>query len=134
MLKHWTGSHFEDVSFQSLGIQIHLGHSGGLCSIPGKTINNFTIVHTNGFHLCKVQFCRCYSSPGGSASNIQLLRSRIFPATALHPQVGFTFEVLEFFHNLTLQSKVSAYDYYMALSKFSSKVTKHSGKVCNLLH
>lgn len=122
------------MSCQSLGIQIHLGHNGYPCPIPGKLVNNFTIVHTNGLHLCSIQFCGCYSSHGGSAPNVQLLRYRIFPASALHPQVGFTFSVLEFFHGLTLQSKVSAYDYYMALAKQSSNGQKTLGKVCRLVH
>jgi hypothetical protein len=37
------------------------------------------------------------------------------PATPLKPQAAFTFDVLEMFHLLTTQSKISAYDFYLSL-------------------
>ncbi|EEB94303.1 hypothetical protein MPER_06900, partial [Moniliophthora perniciosa FA553] len=45
----------------------------------------------------------------------QLLRSRLYPATVVEPTTAFTFRMLEFFHDLTLQGKVSVYDFYHAL-------------------
>lgn len=47
----------------------------------------------------------------------QLLRHRLFPATLKVPQAAFTFDVLDTFHTLTLQSKIAAYDFYWALER-----------------
>lgn len=45
----------------------------------------------------------------------QLLRMQWFPATCERPQTVTTFECLSLFHLLTLQGKLTAYDFYMAL-------------------
>lgn len=49
----------------------------------------------------------------------QLLREGWFPATLSRPQTVFTFECLEFFHELTLQGKTSLYDFYHTLIRRS---------------
>lgn len=43
----------------------------------------------------------------------QLLRRRLFPATTLDPQTACTFEILKSAQLLSLQSKLSLYDYYI---------------------
>ena len=48
------------------------------------------------------------------------------------PQTAFTFEMLDTFHLLTLQSKISAYDYYSSLENKTNNVSK-SVKVSNRL-
>ena len=48
-------------------------------------------------------------------SLVEILCQGWFPATFNWPQTSFTFECLEFFHELTLQGKVNLYDFYHTL-------------------
>ena len=67
-------------------------------------------------HVVDVQFCACLDTTGTALSHhIQLLRFRCFPSTTVRPQSAFTFDVLNTFHLLTLQGKVSAYDFHSVL-------------------
>jgi hypothetical protein len=75
------------------------------------------IVDNNGIHTIDVHFCGCYQSPGGSHRRVQLLRSGLLPSTHARPVTAFTFNVLESFHLLTLQSKISAYDFYYSIAR-----------------
>ena len=43
------------------------------------------------------------------------MRRRLFPATTLDPQTAFTFSVLKSSQLLSLQSKLSLYDYYSCI-------------------
>jgi len=115
-----------------LGLKIHLGHTGVPCKVPGDFIENFTIVDTSGIHLVDLQCCGCYGSPGASHTRIQLLRAGILPATHIRPATGFTFDVLDSFHLLTLQSKVSAYDYYLHLKHKSDNTGTREIKVSGI--
>ncbi|KAF8210707.1 hypothetical protein K438DRAFT_1752495 [Mycena galopus ATCC 62051] len=47
----------------------------------------------------------------------QLLQMRWFPSTPFEPQTAATFEVLDTFHIMTLQGKVTTYDFYSGLEK-----------------
>ncbi|KAH7904648.1 hypothetical protein BJ138DRAFT_1018848, partial [Hygrophoropsis aurantiaca] len=46
---------------------------------------------------------------------IQLLRVGWYPATTDRPQTVFTFDVLETFHDMTLQAKTPAFDFYTTM-------------------
>ncbi|KAJ3556266.1 hypothetical protein NP233_g12018 [Leucocoprinus birnbaumii] len=50
----------------------------------------------------------------------QLLLARYFPATTQFPNTAFTFQVLETFHQLSLSSKITSYDYFDTLKKITS--------------
>ncbi|KAK7051166.1 hypothetical protein VNI00_004666 [Paramarasmius palmivorus] len=114
MIQKWNGRFFEHVSLHSLGLIVQLGHpDGGSCVGPISSPSNFTVIHTNGFHRVRVQYCGCY----------QLLRHGWFPATFKAPQTCLTIRLLENFHAMTLTGKISAYDYYRALEK----LTDHTG-------
>jgi hypothetical protein len=52
----------------------------------------------------------------------QLLRERLFPATTTDPKTAATFSVLEQFHLLSFESKVSAFEFYQGLSRLSDNV------------
>ncbi|KAN0109688.1 hypothetical protein V8E52_009034 [Russula decolorans] len=106
---------YEKTSLQELGLVIQLGHHGPSCPCPGLVQKDFVIVDVSGIHTIDVQFCGCHNTSGGSASHVQLLRFRCFPSTITRPQSAFTFDVLNTFHLLTLQGKVSAYEFYCAL-------------------
>lgn len=101
---------------QALGLVIQLGHrSPSSCPCPGPIHKDFVIVDLSGIHTIDVRFCACHNTSGGSASYVQLLRFCCFPSTITKPQSAFTFDVLNTFHLLTLQGKVSAYEFYSAL-------------------
>ncbi|KAN0105342.1 hypothetical protein V8E52_011131 [Russula decolorans] len=106
---------YEKTSLQELGLVIQLGHRGPSCPCPGLVQKDFVIVDVSGIHTIDVQFCGCHNTSGGSASHVQLLRFRCFSSTITRPQSAFTFDVLNTFHLLTLQGKVSAYEFYCAL-------------------
>jgi CxC2 like cysteine cluster associated with KDZ transposases len=69
----------------------------------------------SGIHLVNIQFCQCHQIVGGSLPRIQLLRFKWFPTSLTRPCTAFTFDVLDTFHLLTLQGKLSAYDFYRSL-------------------
>jgi hypothetical protein len=100
----------------SLGHVIQLGHQGGPCKSPSNPLL-FTIVHGNGAHSTKIAFCGCQELPINKPK--QLMRSRLFPATAKDPGTAFTFSVLKEFSLHNLESKKAAYDYLGALSRLT---------------
>lgn len=79
-------------------------------------------MHTNGFHPVTVQFCQCNRLELAGDRVQQLLRYELYPATLDDPSTCCTLRMLEHFHILTLQSKVTAYDYYLALEKLTDRL------------
>ena len=61
-----------------------------------------------------LDYCGCQQAP---PKTVQLLRSRLFPATVTDPKTAATFRVLESFQMLSFTSKVSAYEFYQALAR-----------------
>src|SRR5580704_16592722 len=98
------------MSLTDLGYVIQLGHNGDTCLCPSPICQNFTVVDTSCIHHVNLRFCECHATPGGSYHCIQLLGICWLPATCHCPTSAFTFDVLESFHMLTLQSKMSVYD------------------------
>ena len=127
--QYWTGQFFDDVSLKSLGVKLKLGHCGSDCRIPHESSAAFTVVDITGVHVVDVEFCGCYASVGGSHPRNQLLRAGLFPATHTRPTTAFTFEVLDTFHLLTLQGKISAYDFYHSLAHKSDNTGTMDTKV-----
>ncbi|KAJ7036483.1 hypothetical protein C8F04DRAFT_1210089 [Mycena alexandri] len=100
-IEHWNGDFFERVSLKSLGLRIQFGHTGfETCDNPQPGHTDFTVIHSNGIHA-------------------QTLRRSWFPATDLEPQTCATFRLVELFHILTLQGKVTTYDFYSGLEKLT---------------
>lgn len=93
-------------------------------------MQEFAVIDTNGIHTLEVEFCGCYTSPGGSHYRTQLLRVGLFPSTHIRPTSAFTFNVLDAFHLLTLQGKTSAYDYYLSLEHMTENTGRLDTKVC----
>ncbi|KAF7972080.1 hypothetical protein HWV62_19161 [Athelia sp. TMB] len=115
----WSGSHFAKSSLYALGLRVYLGHNGEPCTKAYDIIDGFTVVDSTGIHTVKLVFCGCAGHP---PSNIQLLRARWFPATIRSPRSAFTFEVLNLFHLLNIQSKLSLYHFYYAIHSKSDNV------------
>ena len=103
-----------------------IGHEVGSCTSAGSPIDNFTIVDTTGIHTIPVSFCQCIGTPH---SRIQLLQSGLMPASTNRPRSAFTFDVLNTFHLITLQGKVSAFDYYYSLEHKSDNTGLSKPKV-----
>ena len=80
--------------------------------------------HTNGYHEVDLTFCGCISPEDGIVHDwAQLMRHGWYPASRQRITTAFTFRMLDFFQELTLQSKVSLYDFNRTLCR----VTDNSG-------
>ena len=77
------------------------------------------MVHTNGIHIVDLAFCGCSEVAQHGTKVQQLLRRRLFPATTLEPQTACTFSLLKSAQLLSLQSKLSLYDYYICIEKLT---------------
>jgi hypothetical protein len=98
-----------------LGLRVQLGHPPGQCCINptrSSTDDAFIVIDCNGIHEITLDFCGCETA---QTRTKQLLRACLFPATTRDPCTAATFLVLEQFHLLALESKVSAYEFYHAL-------------------
>ncbi|KAH7919139.1 hypothetical protein BV22DRAFT_1134058 [Leucogyrophana mollusca] len=115
-LKEWTGNFFERVSLKSLGLRIQLGHSvGSICARPERAFGDaFVVVDIQGVHDVGLDFCGCETA---KTRTKQLLRAHLFPSTSVDPKSAATFRVLEQFHLLSFESKVSAYEFYESLAR-----------------
>ncbi|TDL13645.1 hypothetical protein BD410DRAFT_735067, partial [Rickenella mellea] len=114
-IEKWTGEFFERTTLNVLNLRVQLGHHGGPCTVPERAQRPLTVVDTTGIHRVYVDYCGCGESGGVFHHRIQLLRHRWFPATLDRPSTVMTFDALEMFHNLTLQSKTTFYDFYHTL-------------------
>ncbi|KAF8138624.1 hypothetical protein EV363DRAFT_1394065 [Boletus edulis] len=120
-VKQWNGRYFEKPSLKDLGLRIQLGHPhGDKCYRPIAAVkDDFVVVHINGVHSVGLDFCGCELAEQPSR---QLLRVRWFPASSDKPRTAVTFAVLEQFHLLSFESKVSAYEFYCTLMRLSDNV------------
>ncbi|KAK1215224.1 hypothetical protein PQX77_022175 [Marasmius sp. AFHP31] len=109
-----------DISTLSEGRSIPLGHNGETCPRPGKS-QLFTIVDVNGVHATRVSFCGCKESEGCDKWT-KLLTSDLFPSTVLEPQSAFTFRALHQYNILSLQAKITAYDYMKSVRRMTDNV------------
>ncbi|TDL23120.1 hypothetical protein BD410DRAFT_721379 [Rickenella mellea] len=118
-IKKWNGNFFESSSLREIGLWVQLGHPPGeTCISPVPSLPGFTVVHTNGIHHVAVNFCGCPTTSAVTKRQ-QLMRKQWFPASQELPKTCCTFRVLEVFHIMCLQSKMSAYDFYHALAKLT---------------
>ena len=76
--------------------------------------DDFVVVDTNGVHSVGLDYCACEKAEDMVT---QLLRARWYPATTTNPKSAATFNVLEFFHLLSFESKASVFEYYYTLMR-----------------
>ena len=120
LTQKWNGSHFEKSSLREVGHIFQLGHHpADQCTNPQHSTRPFTVVHTNGIHLVNVAYCGCTEAVHHGTRVQQLLRRRLFPATTLNPMTACTFSLLESAQLLSLQSKLSLYDYYLCVERLT---------------
>jgi hypothetical protein len=111
------------------GYAIPLGHNGDLCpnvkdnreeeepTVPPGII--FTVVHSNGVHGTRIQFCLC--SPERTRKT-QLLRAGLFPSTVKLPSAALTFQVMRLFEKQSYDTKCSAQDFTRSLQRLTDNV------------
>jgi CxC2 like cysteine cluster associated with KDZ transposases len=88
--------------------------------------------HLPGFHQVNIDFCDCHTNEI-VPHHIQLLRAGWFPSTFIRPQIVFTFHCLDFYHELTLQSKVNAYDFCRSLLRLTDSLELNKTSVRKFL-
>jgi hypothetical protein len=108
----WNGLFFQRTTLRDQGLRVQLGHAYGR-SCPTKLPANvgFRVIHSNGIHHVAIDQCRCH----GMDFYKQLLQIGWWPGTPLEPKTAATFEVLNHFHILNLQGKVTGYSFYRTL-------------------
>ncbi|KAJ2923414.1 hypothetical protein H1R20_g13682, partial [Candolleomyces eurysporus] len=79
-----------------------------------------TIVHTNGVHHLPVYPCMCEKKID---IDIQLLHSRLYPASSKDPSTAFTFEALKFFHLIKVQTHLSTENYSTLLRRLTNFIS-----------
>lgn len=107
---------------------VQLGHTSGQpCCLPKSPYSDdFVIIDSNGIHPVTLRYCGCESA--GTVTQ-QLLRYRLFPASTDKPRTAATFGVLEKYHLLSLESKVSAYHFYNSLARCTDNTGLSPAKV-----
>ncbi|KAJ7475064.1 hypothetical protein B0H11DRAFT_1728060 [Mycena galericulata] len=116
----WIGRNFQRVTLKSLGLRVQMGHTGyETCDNPISGHQDFTVINGNGLHPVAVNFCGCANEAAAGDRRQQVLRRSWFPSTHREPQTCATFRVLETFHIMTLQGKVTTYDFYSGLEKLT---------------
>ncbi|MDX6295879.1 MAG: hypothetical protein QOH50_5049 [Kribbellaceae bacterium] len=75
-----------------------------------------TVVHSNGFHSLPVVWCSCNPQ---DENDLQLLDSRLYPATYKKIKTVFTFECLDDFRMENLECKASHYQYHNKLRRLT---------------
>ncbi|PPR06984.1 hypothetical protein CVT24_011010 [Panaeolus cyanescens] len=114
-IEKWQKTHFVKTSTHDLGLTLLLGHDGVTgCSMPSAP-SKIQVLHNTGWHNVCVKYCECSASQSQSRE-IQLFRARMIAASSERIRTAFTFEVMELFHELNLQSKITAYDFYYTMS------------------
>ncbi|THU81849.1 hypothetical protein K435DRAFT_692763, partial [Dendrothele bispora CBS 962.96] len=85
-IQHWTGQRFQKVSLRQLGFVVQLGHQdGSTCLSPVNGPSKFVVIHDNGIHRVRLQYCGCRASVSSQTGMLhfkweQLMRNRWFPA------------------------------------------------------
>ncbi|TFK68354.1 hypothetical protein BDN72DRAFT_870985 [Pluteus cervinus] len=117
-IEEWTGSFFVRRPLKQLGLVVQLGHDiGEICSAPeASSRDEFVVMTTSGIHKISLNYCGCHTA---QHKHVQLLRSRLFPATVGDPRTAATFGLLEHFQLLSFMSKVSAFEYYQTLIRLT---------------
>lgn len=103
-------------TLKNLGLCIQLGHPVGqqCTNLQAAGGDDFVIIERNGIHTVGLDFCGCDTAVHHCN---QLLRALLFPATVIAPHTAATFNMLQFFHLLTFESKASVFEFHNTLSR-----------------
>ncbi|KAG8940010.1 hypothetical protein FRC03_005841 [Tulasnella sp. 419] len=95
-----------------------LGHGGRSCPAPGST-SKLNVMDIGGIFSVVIRWCDCANGP---ENHRQLLLNDSFPATEERPSTGYMFRLLEHYHQLSVNAKISAWDYVQSLRYLTSAV------------
>jgi len=117
-----------------LGLNVQLGHPVGerCCRPQGVTKGKFVVIHSNGIHVINLAFCGCETAKTYFRQLLCYCYCWL-PATDDRPRTAATFQVLEEFRLLSLESKLSCYEFYNALAHHSDNTGLQPPKVCHNL-
>ncbi|KAG2142009.1 hypothetical protein BD769DRAFT_1349021, partial [Suillus cothurnatus] len=121
--REWHSTFFVQVSLKLLSLHIQPGHNPG----EKSSGNDFVVIDIHGIHKISLDFCGCETA---QIHYKQLIRAQWFPATATNPQTAATFALMEFFHLLTFESKVSAYKFYHSITRRTDNTSTTPIRVC----
>ncbi|KAF9017820.1 hypothetical protein BDZ89DRAFT_1140448 [Hymenopellis radicata] len=123
-MQYWTGRFFWKTTLADLGLRVQVGHPPGeACCNPFRGDPNFTIIDVDGIYRVNIDYCNCHMV---QPRDVQLLRSRLYPATSVSPETCATFRCLETFQIMSFMSKVSAYEFYWSLSRLTENLGTHA--------
>lgn len=97
---------------------MQIGHAGNSCPANEKGVpaHDLTVIASNGVHKLRIQWCNCSQSVGSGHKHwVQLLRTRLFLASYSSPQTAVTFDCLKTFHALTVQGKLTGFEFYQSV-------------------
>ena len=113
----WNGSFFSDTTLTAAGLVVQLGHEvGDTCPAP-SALHDLMVFDLSGIHHLVVLYCGCDMT---LSKVVQLLDVHWFPAMIDRPATAFTFDFLDFFHNLQDQNKCNPYDFYHTIVQGSN--------------
>lgn len=128
---------FQRTTLWDTGFIWNVGHQGHQCPVVAtrtaqgmqKEPNLLRVVHINGMHDVRAQYCECRMSDG-IAPYQQLLAESVFPATHDRPATAYTFQVLKTFILLNHAAKTPVYEYHRALVHMTDAVQPATVRVC----
>ena len=114
--QQWTNSYLSRVTLKSLGLQIQLGHQPGeVC--PNREAafdDDFVVIDAQSIHTVALNFCGCERATNRYR---QLLSAHLFPAMVNDPRTAATFSVMELFHILSFESKITAFEFFHTIAR-----------------
>ena len=90
------------------------------------------VLDVNGWHSVALFYCKCDRLSQAGTRLEQLLRYELYPATLGEPSTCGTFRLLDTYHALTLQSKITVYDYYLTLNNMTDPTAASITWVCTV--
>lgn len=118
--QRWNGIFFTPSTLQSIGLCLQLGHmADDPCTNPFPAPRASLVLDTNGFHPVTLLYCQCDRVHEAGKTTTQLLRAGLYAATLTDPSTFCTIRMLDYFHKVTLQSKMAAYDWYESLARLT---------------
>jgi len=124
--------YFVKTSLARMGMVIRLGHGGYRCTAhyydpdPLADIHILTVIHENGVHVVRVQYCRCgptssfVSGAGNNAPHQQLWQHSLYPASYKQPKTAASESVLEMFRILCCEGPVNSSAFFVFLRRLSA--------------
>ncbi|KAF8549475.1 hypothetical protein OG21DRAFT_1488496 [Imleria badia] len=89
---------------------------------PPEHLDYLMIVDITSVHFIEVNYCKCNEA---MPNYLQLLRSKLFPATLQQPRTAFTFNVLDNFIQDNLKCGTSRLNYFSKLRHITFNAFPH---------